>query len=82
MVAGRPRGVGALARRVRAARSRDGASAALRLVCPLDELSGCTSSMGERWAGILAKVEFALQPMEQIASEGRFVVEVVGSSDP
>ncbi|CAK0906403.1 unnamed protein product, partial [Prorocentrum cordatum] len=55
----------------------------LQLVCPLDELPGCSTptailqhwahpGLGERWAGVLAKVEFMLQPLEQVSPGGRF----------
>ncbi len=55
-----------------------GRPAGLRLLCPMDELPGCTSAMaitqhwmhpalGERCAGILSKVEFAMWPLEQIS---------------
>ena len=55
----------------------------MRLVCPIDDLPGCTTptailqhwahpGLGERWAGILAKVEFLVQPLEQISPGGRF----------
>eukprot|EP00959_Pyramimonas_sp_CCMP1952_P392970 8234313-Pyramimonas_sp.AAC.1 len=55
----------------------------LRLACPLDDLPGCSTptailqhwshpGLGERWAGVLAKVEFMLQPLEQISPGGRF----------
>ena len=55
----------------------------LKLVCPVDDLPGCSSpssilqhwmhpGLGERWAGVLAKVEFVTQPVEQVSPGGRF----------
>lgn len=62
---------------------RGGHGTVLKLVCPLDELPGCLtpvavlqhwghSGLAERWAGVLAGVEFALEPVEQISPGARF----------
>ena len=58
-------------------------STTLRLVCPIDDLPGCSSptavlqhwahpGLGERWAGVLSKVEFVMQPIEQVSPGGRY----------